>query len=45
MSAPFPSGTNPTQFTLNQAHVNAEMPNVSTISLGWSMSAWSMSVA
>jgi hypothetical protein len=38
----FPSGTTPSQFTLNQAHVNAEMPNVSTISLGWSMSAWTI---
>jgi hypothetical protein len=37
----FPS-LNPTQLTMLQSHVNAEMPNISTISLGWSMNNWTM---
>lgn len=44
VNPPFPSGTTPSQFTLFQTHVNAEMPNISTISLGWSMSAWTGTV-
>jgi hypothetical protein len=41
-----PGGVNlkPEQFTLNQAHINAEMPpSISTIQLGWNVQDWSIS--
>ena len=37
------AGMVPEDFTLFQTHINAEQPNISTISMGWNATNWSMS--